>query len=188
MAINRSRPAYNREFNRQKLEQVLLFFLHRANNPLLGKTKLMKLVYFADFDHFEEYETSITGARYRKLPQGPVPDEGMDAISNLEHNGRVSRTDIQKGSYIQHQYTPNEEVDLSLFSPTEIAVLEKVAARWREHSTEQIVSATHGEAPWVAVGMHREIPYYLAHYRNNFGALELDEDEALLDEDEVFAR
>lgn len=190
MANYRFRPTFNRDLNNEKLEQALLFFLHRANNDFLGKTKLMKLLYFADFDHYEEFGAPITGARYRKLDNGPVPDEGMAAIDELHRKGRVVRTDVPKAGYIQHHYEPEDEFDRSVFSESELAVLESVAARWREHTTQAIVAATHGEAPWIAAEKNEEIPYYLAHYRNNFGAMELDEDEAenLPTEDEIFAR
>lgn len=185
------REAYNPELRCEKLEQAILFFLHRANNELLGKTKLMKMLYFADFDHYEEHETPITGARYRKLEHGPVPDDAWQVLGEMERDGRVKRTDVPGPGFIQHRYEPNVPVDLSVFSPTEIEALEKVAKRWQWHTTKQIVMATHGEAPWIAVKPNEIIPYYLAHYRNNYGAMDLDDEESaeepLPDEDEVFA-
>ncbi len=193
MFSNPNREAYNPELKREKLDQAILFFLHHANNARLGKTKLMKLLYYADFDHFEQYEVAITGARYRKLDHGPVPDDAMIAIDELVQGGRIARNDVVAEGYTQHRYEPNEPVDLAAFSPTEIDVLYQVAQRWASHTTKQIEAATHGEAPWIAVARNEVIPYYLAHYRNNFGAMnlgddELEEPERVPDEDEVFAR
>jgi hypothetical protein len=153
----------------------------------------MKLLYYADFDRYEQYEVPITGARYRKLDHGPVPDDAMIAIEELEKAGRIARKDVVGDGYLQHRYEPNEPVNLELFSPTEVEVLNQVARRWDPHTTKQIEAATHGEAPGIAVGRNEVIPYHLAHYRNNFGAMSLDGDDPansneVLDEDEVFSR
>jgi len=42
-------------FNKNKMKQVILYFLEHINNFHLGKTKLMKLLYYVDFDNFEKY-------------------------------------------------------------------------------------------------------------------------------------
>ncbi len=47
----------------------------------MGEPVLYKLLYFADFNYYELYEEHLTGARYRKLPYGPVPQK-PDAIIN----------------------------------------------------------------------------------------------------------
>jgi uncharacterized phage-associated protein len=188
-----AREAYNPELDQEKLEQSILFFLHVANIAYLGKTKLMKLLYFADFDHYEQYDIPITGARYRKLEHGPVPDDAMIVVEELERAGRVRRTDIVAEGFTQHRYEPNEPVNLAAFSPTELDVLHQVAQRWAPHTTKQIEAATHGEAPWLAVRRNEIIPYHLAYYRNNFGAMDLHDDEqaegeVVPDEDAIFAR
>ena len=130
-----------------KLEQAILFFLWHANNAHLGKTKLMKLLYFADFDHYEQYEASITGARYRKLDHGPVPDDAWVTIAALEAAKRIEREDVLIGGLLQHRYRASEPVDIGAFSLTELDVLYRVAQRWANHTSRQIEAATHGEAP-----------------------------------------
>ncbi len=57
-------------YSSKKMEQAILFFLEHINNVHLGRTKLMKLLYYVDFDHYEKYGRSITGAEYHKLPHG----------------------------------------------------------------------------------------------------------------------
>ena len=37
-------------------------------------TKLAKLMFYADFLHYREHTTSITGLAYAHAPQGPIPD------------------------------------------------------------------------------------------------------------------
>jgi uncharacterized phage-associated protein len=183
----------NPMLNPEKLERAILYFLQHPMIEYLGTTKLMKLLYFADFDHYEQYERPITGARYRRLADGPVPDEAMAAITEMERSGRIIRRDVVAEGVRLHRYSPTETVDFGLFSVEERAALDHVAARWAAHTTKQIAAATRGEAPWFAVRDDEVIPYYLAHYRNNFGGMTLESDELsdhleVPDEDEVFAR
>jgi len=184
---------YNPDLDKVKLDQAILFFLHRVNNSLLGKTKLMKLLYYADFDHYEEYDQSITGARYRKLPHGPVPEDAFRAIERLVEQGRIRCRNVELGEQIQDRCEPVEPLDLGVFESHEMDTLSRVAERWAGHSTTQIITATHGEAPWLAVRQNEVIPYHLAYYRNNHGEMGLDDDEIgeadrLPSEDEVLAR
>src|SRR5262249_37224158 len=74
-------------YSEEKLQQVILYFLEHINNVHLGRTKLMKLLYFVDFDHFEAHGASVTGATYRKLPHGPYPDKIEKVIAKMETAG-----------------------------------------------------------------------------------------------------
>nr|MBK9653258.1 helix-turn-helix domain-containing protein [Bacteroidota bacterium] len=59
-----------------KFKNVLLYILERcAGKPNVGETVLYKLLYFSDFNYYELYEEHLTGAKYRKLPYGPVPQK-----------------------------------------------------------------------------------------------------------------
>lgn len=187
MTMIRPRATYNPELDERKLDEVILFMLHNANNELMGRTKLMKMLYYADFDHYEQYDQKLTGARYRKLDHGPVPDDAMEALERLQAAGRVVCREEFSGTYRWQRCDAIDQVDLSVFSPTEIDTLHQVVSRWVNHTTKQIEAATHGEAPWVAAKLYDEIPYYLAHYRNNFGAMSLGEDEFAVDGDEIIA-
>lgn len=65
-----------------KFKNVLLYILERcAGKPNVGETVLYKLLYFCDFNYYELYEEHLTGARYRKVPYGPVPQK-LDTIIN----------------------------------------------------------------------------------------------------------
>jgi hypothetical protein len=52
-----------RNRDREKLIQAILYFA--LNTQHLGKTKLFKLLYLLDFDHFRHTGRSVTGMEYR---------------------------------------------------------------------------------------------------------------------------
>lgn len=61
------------KINEKKYKNVVLFFANKIKNGTLGKLKIMKLLYFLDFDFFEKYGESVTGDNYLRFENGPVP-------------------------------------------------------------------------------------------------------------------
>ena len=154
------------ELNREKYKQAILFLLNgSANNIQLGKVKLFKLLYYVDFDHYQSYEAPVTGDTYRKLDYGPVPSHAQEIIDEMEADGLVEVSQRQVGNYLQNTFLALAKHDTNKFTATEMEILGQVEKKWAAHTRSEIVAATHGEAPWRAVGMGDEIPYSLAFYR-----------------------
>jgi|SRR5688572_25966370 len=150
----------------KKLEHVILFFLERINNVQLGATKLMKLLYYVDFDHYEQYGKPVTNAKYRKLPHGPVPDEAEKVIKNMITTGAVEAVKQKVGKFEQHRLiTKAAQFDPSLFTGDELETLKQVACRWEHHTAKEIEAATHKEVPWASTQDGKSIDYELAEYR-----------------------
>ena len=64
------------KINKKKYKNIILFFANRIRNGTLGKLKIMKLLYYLDFDFFEKYGRSVTGDEYLRFELGPVPRMG----------------------------------------------------------------------------------------------------------------
>jgi uncharacterized phage-associated protein len=163
-------------YSEEKLQQVILYFLEHINNVHLGRTKLMKLLYFVDFDHYEAHGQSITGAIYRKLPHGPYPDKVEKLIQKMEKAGFVREVKADHKCYTQHRLiTLNGKFNPAKFSGAELQTLERVAADWADASAAQIEAATHREAPWAGTADGKTIDYEMAEYRRAIGFEPLDE-------------
>jgi uncharacterized phage-associated protein len=164
------------KFSEEKMQQVILYFLEHINNVHLGRTKLMKLLYFVDFDHMEKYGRPVTGAVYRKLPHGPYPKDAEKLIERMETKGLVKQIKIKAGSYPQHRLiTLGAKFDPDAFSGAEMQTLEKVATDWADATAAQIEAATHAQAPWAGTQAGKVIDYEMAEYRTPIGAEPLDE-------------
>lgn len=162
-----------------KLQQVILFFLERINNTHLGRTKLMKLLYFVDFDHCEMHGRPITGAQYRKLPHGPYPKDAEKILDTMKRLGLVQEVKVPHKNFVQHRLiTLNAKFDPSRFSGEELQTLERVASRWADATAAQIEAATHNEAPWAATQDGKAIDYEMAEYRQPIGFEPLDKELA----------
>src|SRR5258708_26258226 len=65
--------------DRKKLIAAIMYFAKNTNK--CGKTKLFKLLYFLDFEHFRQAGRSVTGLSYYAWKMGPVPVALMDEMS-----------------------------------------------------------------------------------------------------------
>lgn len=163
-------------YSEEKLQQVILYFLEHINNVHLGRTKLMKLLYFVDFSHYEAHGQSVTGATYRKLPHGPYPDKIEKLIAKMVGSGLVRGVKVDHKGYAQHRLiTLKGKFDPAKFSGTELQALERVGADWADATAAQIEAATHREAPWAGTQAGKIIDYEMAEYRRAIGGEPLDE-------------
>src|SRR5574343_196455 len=90
-----------------KFKNVLLYILERcAGKPNVGETVLYKLLYFSDFNYYELYEAHLTGAKYRKLPFGPVPQKIDSIIAQMIEDAQLQRVKTDYHGYPQVRYLP----------------------------------------------------------------------------------
>jgi hypothetical protein len=124
---------------------------------------LMKLLFYADFGHYKNYTVSITGARYARLPYGPVPDqfERWLAVLILDNNG-IRKEEIWNGDYPCEMYVSNTTPNLSIFSPSELRVLAAVKERFQDFGAKKISDASHNEKGYQVTEAARLIPYSYA--------------------------
>ena len=73
--------------NYEKYRQMILAFLRKNKN--VTKTKLAKLLYFADFGWFYSHLKSMSGMQYRKISYGPVADTYFRMIDEMAEKGEI---------------------------------------------------------------------------------------------------
>ncbi len=149
-----------------KMKNVLLYLLERcAGKPNVGETVLYKLLYFADFNYYELYEEHMTGARYRKLPYGPVPQKLSSLLNRMIDDGDLKRVKTAYHGFAQTRYLPLEKSDLTQLKASEKEVLDKVIDQFSDWSASAISDYSHKDMPWLASGEGDDIDYELAFYR-----------------------
>ena len=160
------------KLNTEKYLEVLQLLLDEdigANsNPRVGKVKLMKLLYFADFDHYFLHGASITGDTYVKLEYGPVPKHAEDMLALLYEKELLEIGEEQVYDYTRNTYRLRRRLtEIKHLGPDEVATLLSVVAKWKNHTREEIVMASHGDPPWIMADYGGEIPYELVFYRED---------------------
>jgi transcriptional regulator with XRE-family HTH domain len=149
-----------------KFKNVLLYILERcAGKPNVGETVLYKLLYFSDFNYYELYEEHLTGAKYRKLPFGPVPQKLDTIIGQMIEKGQLQRVKTEYHGYPQTRYLPLEKADLTELKASEKEIIDRVIEQMSDWSATMISDYSHGDKPWKASKEGEEINYELAFYR-----------------------
>jgi putative zinc finger/helix-turn-helix YgiT family protein len=148
-----------KRFDLAKLFNVILYFCKDGD----FKTKINKLLFYADFLHFKHYTVSITGARYAHAPFGPVPDKYETMLALL----------IENGSLLPEEYAYSEDItgeklvaakstDFKLFSDSEIKILATIRERFREFTSRKIMEYSHSEAGYKETDSGQFISYTYA--------------------------
>jgi transcriptional regulator with XRE-family HTH domain len=149
-----------------KFKNVLLYILEKcAGKPNVGETVLYKLLYFADFNYYELYEEHLTGAKYKKLPYGPVPQKLNTLINQMIEGGELKRVKTKYHGYSQTRYLPLEKADLKELKASETEILDRVIEQMSDWSASAISNYSHKDLPWLASKEGEEINYELAFYR-----------------------
>lgn len=163
------------KINEKKYKNIVLFFANKIKNGTLGKLKLMKLLYFLDFDFFEKYGQSVTKDEYLRFENGPVPRMAEKILKQMDGKEiKISKIKIGFGYNDKHHIEPLKDFDINLFSKEELMMLEEIADKWERFSGSEMKTASHGEAPWIATEPNKVIDYNLAYYRNKYGEMDKD--------------
>ncbi|MFH1446941.1 MAG: Panacea domain-containing protein, partial [Chloroflexota bacterium] len=148
-------------FDVYKFFQAIKFICYKDQ---VFKTKLMKLLFYADFKHYKENSVSITGARYAHAPHGPVPDKfetWMAALTDWEKE--ITSEEKVIGEYVGDVYSSNEP-DWSVFSTSELAALALVKDKFQWYSAKQIRKFSHLEKGYQDTKEGELISYQYAQY------------------------
>jgi transcriptional regulator with XRE-family HTH domain len=166
------------ELNIEKFKHILLYILEKtAGKPNVGETVLYKLLYFCDFNYYELYEAHLTGAEYRKLPYGPVPQKLDGILNQMLLNKQIHRMKTDFHGYPQTRYFPLLKPDLARISGAEKQIIDQVIERFSDWSASSISDFSHNDMPWKAsrdgevieyeLVFYREPPYSVRTYENN---------------------
>jgi len=157
------------ERSEEKLRNAILYFVQ--NTKYCGKTKLFKLLYFLDFEHFSQTGRSVTGLEYFAWPKGPVPVAIFDEVESpgpiLKGIVEVTKRAAYNGNVI-NDIAPLREFSAEHFSKRELKLLEALSKEYANSYADDMIEATHLEnLPWhqiYEVEGHRQqrIPYELA--------------------------
>src|SRR5205807_5695576 len=141
------------DYQRNKLINAVLYFASKTK--FCGLTKLFKLLYFLDFEHYKLTGRSVTGLDYYARKMGPVPVALYDEIAAPEPDlaekiGLKAKPTKYKKPLIQIE--AKSKFDPSHFSKRELRLMESLASEYCNALADDLVEATHIETlPWHQV-------------------------------------
>jgi len=130
----------------KKLKAVILYFCTYTDIKFLGKVKLMKLFYFADFMHLKQYGAPITYDTYVHLEHGPIPSAIMNLVNSASDD--IDNSELADTITVEKPEGTDmcriiglrkfSDMDAKLFSKAELETLKKVCIRFGNKNTQHI--------------------------------------------------
>ena len=131
--------------NLDKAREMVVYFAELCQ-PFT--TKMNKLLFYADFLNYKRTSYSISGMAYQAIQRGPVPLRYDGLYGNV--SDVVERKDeFFPNDVSGERLVAKNKFNASLFSNEELKSLERVASRFRNTPTKDIVLISHDEPAWI---------------------------------------
>ena len=134
--------------NFEKFSEMVVYFSEQMQ-PF--KTKMNKLLFYADFLMFKQTCFSVSGVRYKAINMGPVPNNFQSIFEYLANEDVIDilYTQFPQG-YVGEQFKARTDrpFNAKLFTENELDVLQKVATEFKPTSTNDIIELSHLEEAW----------------------------------------
>jgi len=140
----------------EKLADVIGYFAHSVNH--LYRIKLMKLLWYADVLHYKRHGKSMMGLVYKHMTYGALPL----AYDEIVHLPTVMLEEQIIYNDISLKITPKNELNLSLFSPEELSILQLVSGKFKYDYAKEIIDYMHKEEAYKLTKPYHIISYELA--------------------------
>jgi uncharacterized phage-associated protein len=137
--------------HRDKYLNALLYFIAECGNEKLGLMKLNKLFYYLDFISYRDRGETVTGETYVHLPKGPYAAVlEKTIIPSAQKEGNIDHREDESDTFgKRNRYQALQPYDLSVFDNYEKVLLSKIAKKFCDWTTSEMIAQTHTEAPWV---------------------------------------
>jgi len=178
--------------NRDREKQINLIIYFVQNTKKCFKTKLFKLLFFADFLHFKQTGKSITGFSYAAWEHGPVPYDLYQELKTPKEDLKSAITIIDVPGNNFYKFVAKSKFDDRYFTRRELQIMSQVAAIFKEADAELMVESSHlKNEPWHRTistkGRGVVVEYTLA-LDNSTGAISIEDYQELQQELEAFQR
>lgn len=152
----------------KKFKNLILYILTKCwQKPNIWKTVLNKLLYFSDFNYYENKWENISNQDYIKLPRWPVPKDIDDVLTQMEDDKQIEKLETEFKWYKQIRFIPNIRYDLSVFNWLEIEIIDNVIEKLSNMNAKQVSDYSHNDMPYISTkNIWDKIPYQLAHMRS----------------------
>lgn len=144
----------------ERFRELLLYVARETEADLrCGRTKLYKILFYADFWAFSKLGHSISGQEYQKLPNGPAPRQALPVIEAMVREGHCAWAQRDYFGRAQQKLLALREPDLSLFSGEEIAIVQDVIRMLWQLDASAVSDLSHRFIGWQLAGDGETIPY-----------------------------
>lgn len=143
-----------------KFKAAVEHIIHKSHGgPSIGATRLNKTLFYSDLYAYLRDGQTITGERYIKLQNGPVPEAIWSTLNQLESGGHVLVRQ-QAVRFAPTEYIPIDSVPQfgSALSEDERYILDDMRARVMGYTATAISEFSH-QAVWNCAAHKGWMPF-----------------------------
>lgn len=160
IGTERTAVSGGRKYDPELFAAIVLYVAWEARDDArFGRTKLAKVLFYADFDVYADTGQSVTGAKYEHWPRGPFPPALYEVERSLEERGyaTIKRPEFKGDEAKLHptRKPPNP--------PVEAWILELYRKKIRDLADDpswQVSDKSHTHPGWELTEDRDEIPYH----------------------------
>jgi hypothetical protein len=150
------------QFDREKMRAVILRTCHACHPSDLGAVKLHKVLYYLDMLMYAHHQQVVTGATYRKRPNGPMADQLLFSLRDMTVAGDLRVDNTNYHGFLKREYCALRPEPEGILNESEVTLLDDVIDFvCRKHTAKSISDYSHA-LPWEMAEMGGEIPYHTA--------------------------
>lgn len=140
---------------RNKQVNAILYAIEEY--PEIGRTKLMKFVFFVDLIIFNRWGKTLLEDEYIRMPFGPVPPVAFALTSCSNEFIKVIRIHPSH-NVVHYRFEPLKHADRNLFTVEEKGIFHEVLEVLRKNSATAISALSHQFRLWREVDTGYTIP------------------------------
>ncbi|MFH1115121.1 MAG: Panacea domain-containing protein [Pseudomonadota bacterium] len=135
-------------FNKEKTTAALLHLADKAGS--MDLYALMKMFYWADKEHFQQFGRTITGDEYEAEPYGPLPSKIYYGMINSVRTDNIWDFDLAEHFVVEdNSVIPRKQPDYRKLSESDVAVLDRVYARHGDKGFDELEKAAHDDPTYI---------------------------------------
>ena len=147
-----------REYEQERLAELIMFVANRVlGDPMFGAVKVNKALFYSDFEAYRRTGSSITGAVYQHLDQGPCAHQFLPALRSLGDDLKEVQRETPTGT--RREFLPLRDSRVELFSGPEIAIVDEIVEWLRPLTAGQTSALSHETIAWRLTEDRDEVPY-----------------------------
>jgi hypothetical protein len=149
-------PLANKE---ARFKELVLYVSHSCmDDPTYSKIKLLKILFFSDFESYGLYGAPITGMPYRKLPFGPCPADFPRIQEEMVRDNQIKIFSRRVYEHSSQRLFPLQAPTFDFLSARDISVVDGWIHFFWNKTAKEVSEYSHGKA-WKITMESELIPY-----------------------------
>jgi len=142
-----------------RFKELVLYVSHEClDDPTFSRIKLLKILFFSDFEAFGRYGTPITGMPYKKLPYGPAPATFPRLQAEMLRDRLIRIVVRRVYDHERQRVLPLKDAEVDLFTAREISLVASWIRFFWNKTAKEVSRYSHGKA-WKLAKEGEPIPY-----------------------------